>query len=705
MSNEALTFKVRPRILRHLGEQLIRDSSLAVFELVKNAYDADAEECIVILENPTIQAKARIIVEDNGDGMTADLIRKVWMVIATEYRERQRKQGQRTPKFHRYPLGEKGLGRLAIHKLGRQIKLVTRVPRGDEVVLEFDWNTLEKAPDLEHARINLQTRTPVVFKGKKKGTRIEVSDLRERWTRRAVRDLHRSVTSLRSPFPSADTDRDSRYAAITDFDVQLRLEPGNDWLDGLLDAGEVRKCALYHARGSFEGNGMVFDYTFTPPRGTKDKLKGRRLQGRKFPLQRRNERKVERLDLSPHKIGKVLFDFYIFDRELEVMRAVTEDIQGLRRFLNDNGGIRIYREGIRVYDFGEPGNDWLNLDVRRVNRPVARVSNNQILGALMLSAEQSSDLIEKSNREGFLENEPYDLLMDATISVLTQVEAERQKDQKSVRHFYSRGGSQKSVFDSISELREALDKRGVLPEVEKKLIKVEKQLEQYRETMVRAAVPGLTFGVMIHGAEKLLNELVKVARTSSDIKRIRVLIEQLNQTVFRIGNLLRGSGSKVEKASALVEQAFFNAEFRFESHHIERVNGMKLGNPDFAVKVSRRLIMGTLNNLIDNSIYWLKFNKPTVKKRIFVGTSNDIEGGPCLIVADTGPGFQDSPEILTQPFFSRRVDDGMGLGLYLAADVMRLHEGKLLFPSRGDVALPREFKGAIIALQFPIKSS
>src|SRR5690348_9091011 len=106
-----------PRLLTHLGDQLIRDANLAVFELVKNAYDADATSCDVVLNSITDSSLASIVVQDNGCGMDAKILRDVWMVIATNFRTKQREQDIRTKRFGRFPLGEKGLGRLSIHKL------------------------------------------------------------------------------------------------------------------------------------------------------------------------------------------------------------------------------------------------------------------------------------------------------------------------------------------------------------------------------------------------------------------------------------------------------------------------------------------------------------------------------------------------------------------------------------------------------------
>jgi nitrogen fixation/metabolism regulation signal transduction histidine kinase len=104
--------------------------------------------------------------------------------------------------------------------------------------------------------------------------------------------------------------------------------------------------------------------------------------------------------------------------------------------------------------------------------------------------------------------------------------------------------------------------------------------------------------------------------------------------------------------------------------------------------------------LIDNSIYWLE-STGQKDRQIYVGTTLDLDDKPSLIVADNGPGFRnDEPDSLVQPFFSRR-PDGMGIGLYTANEVAKQHQGRLLFPQRGDVRLPRQFDGAVVAFQFP----
>jgi nitrogen fixation/metabolism regulation signal transduction histidine kinase len=108
-------------------------------------------------------------------------------------------------------------------------------------------------------------------------------------------------------------------------------------------------------------------------------------------------------------------------------------------------------------------------------------------------------------------------------------------------------------------------------------------------------------------------------------------------------------------------------------------------------------------NLIDNSIFWLN-TKGKKDKRIYLGACLEIAGGPVLFAADNGPGFQDPPELLVEPFMTRK-PEGMGLGLHIANEIMKVHEGKLIFPSREDLGLDELYCGAIVGLQFKAQQS
>ncbi len=258
------TFRPRARMLLLLGDQLIRDAGLAVFELVKNAYDADATSCTVTMHDITDPARASVTIEDDGVGMDLLTITDVWLEPGTDYRAKEREQKKRTTKFKRLPLGEKGVGRFAVHKLGQVIELVTRRRGEDEVVVRIDWADFENAEYLSEVPVSAKTRKPQVFTGSQTGTRIEVTQLREKgWTKRKVRDLHRAITSICSPFGAPD-----------DFVASLLLEPESDWLDGLLDMKTVLQQSLFRVSGLIRGSELTYRLRIPPAGGVAGPTRG-----------------------------------------------------------------------------------------------------------------------------------------------------------------------------------------------------------------------------------------------------------------------------------------------------------------------------------------------------------------------------------------------------------------------------------------------
>lgn len=203
------SFRPRARVLQLLGDELIGSPRLAVFELVKNAYDADANEVVIRLDLERTNSPT-ITVRDDGEGMSLEVLRSIWLVPGDEHRRHQREKNQRSPRHHRLPLGEKGVGRFAAHKLGNRITLTTRARDSDECVVDIDWSVLIDQPFLDEAPVTILVRAPEVFTGVQTGTCIEVRELRPpEWTRREVRSLCNQITSICSPF-----ERDEGFRAV-----------------------------------------------------------------------------------------------------------------------------------------------------------------------------------------------------------------------------------------------------------------------------------------------------------------------------------------------------------------------------------------------------------------------------------------------------------------------------------------------------------
>ena len=132
--------RLRARILCTFGNELTSSETVAVMELVKNAYDADATRVLVRFQGPLEIGQGRIEVMDNGHGMSLETIQTTWMEPATLFRKHQ----QRSEQYGRRVLGEKGIGRFAASRLANTLEVVTRRAGEDrEIQALFDWSQFD----------------------------------------------------------------------------------------------------------------------------------------------------------------------------------------------------------------------------------------------------------------------------------------------------------------------------------------------------------------------------------------------------------------------------------------------------------------------------------------------------------------------------------------------------------------------------------
>lgn len=694
MSNKDNIFKPRARLLLQLGDQLIKNESIALLELVKNAYDADATNVHIKMRDIEDAGKGNITIDDNGTGMDIDVIKNIWLEPASDYKQKLLEGNKTSKKFERLPLGEKGIGRFSVYKLGEKIELISRKEKNKEVVIKIDWNDFGVSKYLDEVSVNITEREPGVFTGNKTGTRIVIAKLKTVWTKAMAREVYRSVNSLCSPFDSPDS-----------FRVDLDIDK-EDWLKGLLSWEDIRDYSLFKVECEVQGQNIEkFSYKFIPW-ATMRKLKEHEITEKDkecSKIKKMVDRSNNPINLSAAKIGKLKFEMLIFDRDTKILSLGVQDKRGLKEYLDINGGIRIYRDGIRVYDYGEPGNDWLDLGTRRINLPTKRISNNIVLGAIHLSRENSTDLIEKTNREGFVDNEAYNLFKGAVLYVLEIIESLRKFDKDKIRVLYGPTPASEPVISDLADLKKVIDKKikdeKLRDEISVYVKRIEDDYKYINETLLKSAGAGLNLSIVIHEIEKIIEELRKVIEKEKPSPRIVALVKHLAQMIEGYSVIIRNTGSKIETIENLVEQAVFNIEFRLKAHKIEVIRDYSQVKDDLALKCARNLVIGTILNVIDNSIWWLEYGS-VKQKKIHISVSNDFSGYISIVIADNGPGFSLPTEEITKPFVSAK-PDGMGLGLHIAKSVMEAHGGEILFPDAKEFAIPKEFRsGAIIALAF-----
>ncbi|GJE19338.1 ATP-binding protein [Methylobacterium marchantiae] len=684
-------FRPRARILQLLGDELIGSPRLAVFELVKNAYDADARKVVVTLEHLNTP-DARIVVTDDGSGMSSETIVNVWLTPADDHRRLQREAKVRSP-LGRLPLGEKGLGRFAVHKLGGRIRMITRQRSGTEVVVTLDWSRMLSHRYLDEIRIPIVERKPMTFLGNKHGTRIVIEALRDSWTRGEIRDLHRSLTSIADP-----------TSGPSDFQVELRLPGMEKTVEDLPDPVKVLAISMWTFEFTFDGNHINWTYVFRPYSGIK--IEGAILSGVEPLLLSAGRKKVVADQDLILGIGSISGTFHVFDRDRETWNFLPQK-QIVRDYLDNNGGVRIYRDGVRVYNYGEPDDDWLGLDLRRVNTPTRNISRNLVLGRINLKLDESFQLTEKTNREGFVENNAFDRLKEVVMSALSIFENKRSVHKQVLRTALT-GIKQpvaRSIDTPVTQLRKELSQRG-LSTLVALVDDVKREYDQLREIMLNSGNAGLQLSLIFHELERGVRGLVEAIARRESMPEIEQRTSYLKDLLEGFATVLKKEPSRKHSLVKLAREAMFLNQIRFKVHQVAIDFPLGKGEQlDRNVRASRGLAIGAISNAIDNAIFWTRVRWPDdppkgdFQRRIWVGSSDEYADGTALIVGDNGPGLKDPPDDLIRPFWSRR-PGGMGLGLYYANLAMELSGGRLAFPDPREIGMPEYIDGAVVAFIF-----
>lgn len=722
IKNTKQIFKPRARLLLQLGDQLIRSENIAVAELVKNAYDADAKKCTVLLRNIDNNEKGEIIITDDGIGMTPAIIRGVWLEPGADVKELIL-EGKEIPKDFGYtakrlPIGEKGIGRFGVHKLGNYIEMVTKnAGSKNEVVVKIDWDKFQNTKYLEDVSFSVEERKPEIFKGTDTGTQICIKKIKGNWDKKIFRDLHRSLTSLSSPFTKK-----------SDFSVSLQLELKdislkNEWTKDLLTVKDIKEKALWVLNCTIVGREITkFSYEFKPWK-TMDKLSPRTVTNNSPEYEKvikGLKNKEGTLDLGLFAIGEIKIEAYLFDLGSKILNLGLQSKDTLNEFLGVNGGVRVYRDGIRVYNYGEPGDDWLDLDKTRINQPSQKIGNKNIIAAVQIDRVNSRDLREKTNREGFIEDQAYFIFRDGVQRAIEIFGQLRNIDKAEIRDLYEGSSKSEPVIYDIDELKQSVhekldllksdennkeffkNKEDIKKELFNGLDRIKQQYIKNNSLLLKSAGAGLSLSVVIHEIEKRIKELTQVLDTSNEdfsVGKVRNLVKSIAKLVENYTVLIGNEKKTKLDLKVIIEDAIFNTEFRFKAHKVEILRAFE-NSKNLKVRCSLNTLVGVLLNIFDNSIFWLGFNE-IKNKKIFIDIKNYSNKEVGLIIADNGKGFALSAENAIQPFVSLK-PGGMGLGLHIVDEMVKAYGGRLVIREYKETkGIPKEFsEGAIVELIF-----
>lgn len=698
-------FKMTARVLAHLGEDLIKDESIALLELVKNSYDAGATKCVVDFNFDIFGSLIEISISDNGSGMSLDTIENIWLVIGTDNKKSKlisHRQG-------RLPLGEKGIGRLGVHKLGNDIKLYSKHSDENEVYVSIDWSKLAESKDIDDFKIDYGYSFDSHFLGKQTGTKIIVRNLKGEWNRRKLRSVFRDLTTLNSPF----SEKSDSFEVI--------VSSNSNVFSGLPNLEAIKNAGLYYGHCTLEGSIITeFSYEFKPW-NVLDKIKSRSLTAldeyekvliHNVEVETETGKVVKRekrLDLNEYHIGRVQFDVIMYEKDSSVFSLLNVEKKGLNDYLKENSGIRVYRDNMRVFDYGEPGNDWLSIDKRRLSRSGGSISNSLLLGSVMLDRISSYGLREKTNREGFIEDEAYFAFVDAISYVMDLFIQQRNQDRMNLMSIYKTGKNvTEPVIGELSEVisivKEKVPEEKDQHQILTYLYRIESQYNEVRDTLIHSASIGINLGGAIHELEKQMAALKSCAE-AGNIFKVKEIIPVLETIIANYSSMMLKSEIQKIDISQIVGKVIEYNRFRFQDHAIRLFSNYR--KVDMMAKLSKTETISALTNLVDNSIYWVCRSRIEDRMIYLYVTESFREGFVTVAVCDNGPGFKIAPELAVRAFVSGKpLNAGMGFGLYITHETMKQLNGHMDILSNCDIELPSKIvdKGidkAIVALSFP----
>ena len=709
MKSEVLSLRPYARLLTMLGDQLIKNERIALVELIKNAYDADADRVEVRFEDfnedMSHNAGSRIMVRDDGAGMTLDTLRTQWMSPASPQKFLDKQQGRgKTPSKKRAIQGEKGIGRFAILKLGRVVTVTTRPHEAEnETVLQYDFarfdddfvleNGMARDIFLDEIRIDCSQSKPTKLPGAKHGTVIEIQNLKGVWNNYIIDRLCRDVSNLTDP-----VSRITRNEASTSFEIaifcngELRsVEAENtETLKSLIEDKPVLNIqGRFHARK----NAFVFESENIK---NEISLKDTKITGLWVWRKRFRQAGGGAVAKQKYGCGDFRFQFYIFDfsRRIDGKHAL---IQTEKDLLKEHR-IYLYRDDMRVYPYGDPEDDWLNIDVTRgTGRAGDFFSNDQIIGWIDITQEKNPNLRDKTNREGLIETggaaDDLIFLVQTFLSYVKQYPYARyqQKQQQRNTAKFVRNAA---VSRNLADLRKGLKKSGhqlqarAVAKIEADYEREKNFLSQRAEMTEDLAGVGLSVEMASHDIMLLMNRaqdigtrLARASRKAGD-DEIRELVDMLVGVLQQISDGMRDVQSlfkssrrrrKILKVERVLDKIHQIYKTLLEQRGI-RYQKVKTGRSPLVANTTDGVVMQVLINLFDNASYWLE--TVDLDKREIRVTVDGEKGD--LIFSDSGPGvdLEDLPYIF-EPFYSGKGQEGRGLGLYIARQLLERHDYRI----------------------------
>ena len=716
-----LAFSIESRILRELGERLVKQPEVAIVELIKNAYDADANECSI-----DIDTNSSITVIDDGQGMTLDQFEKGWMRVGTSSKELV----NLSKKFSRIITGEKGIGRFAVRFLGQALHLETVADdqeRGvrTQLTADFDWPSFDQTEDL--GGISVPYVLYEVGNSKPTGTTLQITELRSAANRlnlKAVRTGTIGMLSpLRSLFKTSQGGQDIRTK-------EANLDPG--FLLNFRDENVQEESADVASQILDQ---FVLRATLT-------------LQSKKVDLRvfRRGNAKhyLRFLDTYENETGDLSADIRFFPHRAGTFAQMPVDGRRARSWISENKGIAIFDRKFRVPPYGDRGDDWLQvqadavinrrtprsrlaekhfpMDVEVRNAPglnwmirlpqshqlvgLVQVEGRRVHGAAQNGTEEG--LVVAADREGFIDNIAFRQLCDlvrGAVEAIAFADRRIQQEEEEAVHQERLASIEDRTRTAIAEVEASPD---IAPPAKKRLVSVlaetselsTKHQEASRERELQLEVMSLLgvvagfmtheFGVALQELGRAHKALLKLAKKTPEFQG---KADDLSVHISKLRDFVSYSTAYIQGARSAPDVPY---PVKPRLQQVRRIFGEYANQRKIKIEISverelkapsvpASLYNGIALNLYTNALKAVTAKKAREQGKIVFRAWNH-GAWHYLEVSDTGIGIPSGlHERVFDPLFTttQSRDDplgsGMGLGLPLVRRTSEAFGGSVEF--------------------------
>ena len=401
---EFISFSVDAGIINRLGLELVSKSETAMAELIKNAYDADANLVQVKFIDAIIDSGGTLIIEDDGVGMTKEQLINGFMRLATA----DKVQNSISKIYNRPKAGRKGIGRFSTQRLGKKLEVITHTKDSvNAYKLTINWDDYESNKEIDQIKNSLEQ---IEKPHKECGTKLIIKDLRDKWSIADIKRVYRYIAELIQP-------------------NVLSVVEGQIIKDNKAEQFEVKFLSKNSTKNTWQTIAdpqiMIFDRAIAVFSGhiDQDGYGHCSINTRKFTFSGKKKELTEILEVSnnsetKHKIApfsnligsKIAFNIFYFigGSRQEYYEGVNKmELNGIFKYLDDNGGVKLYRNGFRVTKYGNTGDDWLGIDrMNRIGQGIP-LRNDRILGLVQVTDPEGKIFEEAASREGLIEKKAF----------------------------------------------------------------------------------------------------------------------------------------------------------------------------------------------------------------------------------------------------------------------------------------------------------